>query len=74
MGKHKDSISGLNSMSNKEIIAETKKFSERYRVDDGKKFRLKDYDTEDKSDLFNSYKSLGQETLQMGVQALDTHL
>ena len=71
MGKHKGSISGLNSMSNKEIIAETKKFSERYRVDDGKKFRLKDYDTEDKSDLFNGYKSLAQETLQMGMQALD---
>ncbi len=70
MGKHKDIITGLNHASNKEIIAETKKFFEPFRVDDGKKFRLKDYDTTDKSGLFKDDKSLAQQTLQLGVQAL----
>ena len=70
MGKHKDIISGLNHVSNKEIIAETKKFFEPFRVGDGKKFRLKDYDTADKSDLFTDDKELAQQALQLGVQAL----
>jgi PPK2 family polyphosphate:nucleotide phosphotransferase len=70
MGKHKDSISAINTISRKDFITEAKKFAERYRVSDGKKFRLKDYDTEDKSDLFKDGKSLAQETLQMGVQTL----
>lgn len=72
MGKHEDSNSSSNQIYKKDHIEETKKFSERYRVGDGKKFRLKDYDTVDKTDLFNGYKSLAQETLQMGVQTLSS--
>lgn len=72
MGKHEDSNSSSNQIYKKDHFEETKKFSERYRVGDGKKFRLKDYDTVDKTDLFNGYKSLAQETLQMGVQTLSS--
>ena len=72
MGKHEDSNSSSDQTNKKDHIEETKKFSERYRVGDGKKFRLKDYDTVDKTDLFNGYKSLAQETLQMGVQTLSS--
>jgi PPK2 family polyphosphate:nucleotide phosphotransferase len=72
MGKHKDRISDPDKLSRKEIIAETKKYSERYCVGDGKRFRLKDFDTADKTGLFIDDKSLAQETLQMGVQALAT--
>lgn len=72
MGKHEDSKSSSDHLNKKDHIEETKKFSERYRVGDGKKFRLKDYDTVDKTDLFNGYKSLAQETLQMGVQTLSS--
>lgn len=70
MGKHEESNSSSYHIQKKEHIIESKKFSERYRIDDGKKFRLKDCDTTDKSDLFNGYKSLAQETLQMGVELL----
>ena len=70
MGKHKDSNSELSNISKKELVSRARKFSERYCIGDGKNFRLKDFDTEDKSDQFNADKSQMQETLQLGVEVL----
>jgi len=70
MSKHKDDNNSMNEISRKELIAEARKLAERYRVGDGKKFRLKDYDTKDKSGLFNEDKTLAHDTLQLGVQTL----
>lgn len=70
MGKHKDNKPDINTLNRKDLIAEAKIIAEHYRIGDGKKFILKDYDTDDKSDLFKDDKSLAQEALQMGVQML----
>jgi PPK2 family polyphosphate:nucleotide phosphotransferase len=70
MGKHKDNKSDINTLNQKDLIAEAKKLAERYCIGEGIKFRLKDYGTKDKSDLFKDDKSLSQEALQMGVQML----
>jgi PPK2 family polyphosphate:nucleotide phosphotransferase len=70
MGKHEDNKTHNNTLNRKDFIEEAKKFAGRYRVNDGKKFKLKDYTTKDKSDLFKDDKSLAQEALQMGVLTL----
>jgi PPK2 family polyphosphate:nucleotide phosphotransferase len=71
MGKLKESDSQSGKMDKKEIIAEVRRLAARYSVKDGKKFRLKDYPTEQESGLFNGDKNAAQETLQIGVQAID---
>lgn len=60
----------VSSLSKKELLDRAKKFSKNYHVGDGKKFRLKDYDTKSKIDLGPDDKSLVKDTLQLGVSAL----
>ena len=57
-------------MSNKELIARAKKLAKRYRVDNEKKFKLKDYPTSVSSDLGKEEKPAAQKVLQLGVEAL----
>jgi PPK2 family polyphosphate:nucleotide phosphotransferase len=59
----------LDKMSQKELMELVKKFSERYRVDDRKKFRLKDFPTKDSSGL-NTDKKVPKELLIKGVQII----
>jgi PPK2 family polyphosphate:nucleotide phosphotransferase len=68
--KRSAEIEDLAGLSKKEIIKRAKKFSERYCVGDGRKFSLKDYDSEPAEDLGPEDKPLIKDTLQIGVKAL----
>ena len=57
-------------LSKKELIKRAKKFSERFRVTDGKEFRLKDVDPSDDNGLDKNDKVALKQALGMGVQAL----
>src|SRR5436190_16268661 len=65
-----EKLSELPSMSRKERIERSRKFSGQYCVGDGTNFRLKDYNTEPSIELGNEDKPLVKQALQMGVQAL----
>lgn len=57
-------------MKLKDLIEAAHKFSKPYRVTDGKKFRLKDYDPADTGDFTSEDKPRAKNALQMGVDAL----
>jgi len=57
-------------MSIKRIRKASRKLSSAYRVDDGRKFRLKDVDPGDTGDLKSADKPRAKEALAVGVQAL----
>jgi PPK2 family polyphosphate:nucleotide phosphotransferase len=63
-------ITDLSSLSKKELIKRAKKFSKRYCVGDGKKFKLKDYKTKPHLDLGPEDKPTVKQALQLGVEAL----
>lgn len=65
-----DRLEKLSSLSKKELIKKAKKFSKRYYVGDGKKFKLKDYSTSPKMNLGPEDKPLVKEALELGVEAL----
>ncbi len=54
----------------KERIQRAKHFSKKFCVGDGHSFKLKDYDTDTDLDLDKKDKSIIEETLQLGVNAL----
>ncbi len=60
----------LGSLSKKELIKRAKKFSKRYYVGDGKKFKLKDYTSKPKMNLGPEDELLVKEALEIGVEAL----
>ncbi|MEO8210909.1 MAG: polyphosphate kinase 2 family protein [bacterium] len=68
--KGRERLEKLESLSKKEIIERAKKFSNKYCVGDGKKFRLKDWKTKTDLDLGPDDKLLVKRTLQMGIEAL----
>ena len=70
--KRSSKIANLSTLSKKELIKRAKKFSERYCVGDGQKFKLKDYKTEPHFDLGKEDKPLVKQALQVGVEALAT--
>jgi PPK2 family polyphosphate:nucleotide phosphotransferase len=57
-------------MKIKEIIKHARKFAHPFRVTDGKKFRLKDYDPGDTLGYGNEDKPRAKQALAIGVQAL----
>ena len=57
-------------MPMRKVLADAHKLVARYRVTDGKKFRLGDYDPGDTAWLEKSDKSTAQQALRTGVQAL----
>jgi len=57
-------------MKTKRIVETSRELSRPYRVTDGKKFRLKDFDPDDTGDLKSSDKPRAKEALETGVQAL----
>ncbi|MDX5337660.1 MAG: polyphosphate kinase 2 family protein [Cyclobacteriaceae bacterium] len=63
-------VKSLKKMSDKELIARAKKFSKRYCVGDGKKFKLKDYSSKPKMSLGPEDKPTVKEALEQGVEAL----
>lgn len=63
-------IPTLKKLSKKELIKRTGKFSKRYCVGEGKKFKLKNYSTKPKMSLGPEDKPLVKEALGVGVEAL----
>ena len=57
-------------MKTKEIIKKAGKFTEPFRVSNGKKFRLKDFDPADTLGLKSEAKPRAQEALAVGVRTL----
>ena len=57
-------------MKTKQVIETARKLSKRYRVTDGKGFRLKDVDPSDTQDFKSEDKARAKEALQTGVEAL----
>jgi PPK2 family polyphosphate:nucleotide phosphotransferase len=70
MAKERIFLDELNNLSKKELIERAKKFSKRYRIGDGKNFKLKDHDADDYPDLNKEDKPIIKEMLQLGVQSL----
>lgn len=62
----------LTNLSKKELVQRAKKFSKNFCVEDGKNFRLKDYDPDDDGGLGPEDKPLVKQVLQLGVNALAT--
>jgi PPK2 family polyphosphate:nucleotide phosphotransferase len=57
-------------MKSKDIVKKARKFVDSFRVTDGKKFRLKDFDPGDTLDIKSEFKPRAKEALAVGVQAL----
>jgi PPK2 family polyphosphate:nucleotide phosphotransferase len=57
-------------MKTKDVIEASRRFSKPYRITNGKKFKLKDFDPGDTGDLKSEDKTRAKEALQIGVQAL----
>jgi PPK2 family polyphosphate:nucleotide phosphotransferase len=65
-------LENLGQSSKKERIQRAKKFSKKFCVDDGKDFKLKDYDPDEDGGLGQEDKPLAKQALQLGVEALAT--
>ncbi len=65
-------LGNLNQLSKKERIQRAKKFSKKFCVNDGKDFKLKDFDPGEEGGLGQEDKPLAKEALQLGVAALAT--
>jgi PPK2 family polyphosphate:nucleotide phosphotransferase len=65
-----DRLSDIQKLSKKELIERAKEFSKKFRVKDGKDFKLKDFDPGEDAGLGPEDKPLAKQTLQMGVEAL----
>ena len=65
-----DRLSDIPNLSKKELIERAKEFSKKYRIKDGKDFKLKDFDPKEDAGLGPEDKPLAKQTLQMGVEAL----
>jgi polyphosphate kinase 2 (PPK2 family) len=59
-------------MKLKQIIERSREFSERYRISDGSKFKMKDVDPDDTAGLGSEDKPRAKEALQIGIEALAT--
>jgi PPK2 family polyphosphate:nucleotide phosphotransferase len=57
-------------MKTKEVVKRARPFADPFRVSNGKKFRLKDFDPNDTLDLKSEDKPRAKEALQVGVEAL----
>jgi PPK2 family polyphosphate:nucleotide phosphotransferase len=65
-------LENLSQLSKKDRVQRAKKFSKKFLVDEGKDFKLKDYDPDDDGGLGAEDKPLAKQTLQLGVEALAT--
>ncbi|HCL83348.1 MAG TPA: hypothetical protein DIC22_05195 [Chitinophagaceae bacterium] len=65
-------LSDIHELSRKELIQRAKEFSKQFRIQDGKDFRLKDFNPAEDAGLGPEDKPLAKKTLQLGVDALAT--
>jgi PPK2 family polyphosphate:nucleotide phosphotransferase len=72
MNLENEILTELGTLSRKQLIKRAEKFSDKFRVTDGEKFKLKDFDPSEDGDLGPEDKPQAKETLQLGVHALAT--
>ena len=65
-----DRLSDIKNLSKKELIKRAEEFSKKFRIKDGKDFKLKDFDPGEDAGLGPEDKPLAKQALQMGVEAL----
>ena len=70
MKSTKSRLEDFSEMSRKERIRTAKKFSKNFCIDDGKGFKLSDYDPEEDGDLGAEDKPLAKQALKLGVEVL----
>src|SRR5262245_4300245 len=70
--KVNERVEEFSSLRKKDLIKRAERFSEKFRVEDGKEFRLKDYDPDDDGGLGPEDKDFLKRTLELGVKALST--
>jgi PPK2 family polyphosphate:nucleotide phosphotransferase len=63
-------LEDISTLSKKELRERARKFSNKYRVEDGDRFQLDKYSTDPHIDLGPEDKPMMQQTLQVGVEAL----
>ncbi len=63
-------VAAKTKFNKREVIDGAKRVSKQYRVTSDKKFRLKDFDTTEKTSVMRINKADASETLQLGVQLL----
>jgi PPK2 family polyphosphate:nucleotide phosphotransferase len=63
-------VKGNTSMKKKELYKGSRRVSKPYRITNGKKFRLKDFNPDDTLDLKSEDKTKAQEALQNGIKLL----
>jgi PPK2 family polyphosphate:nucleotide phosphotransferase len=68
--KGRERLEEFESLSKKEVINRAKKYSDKFCVGDGKRFKLKDWKTKTDLNLGSDEKPVVKRTLQMGVEAL----
>lgn len=69
-GSGHDKRKGLKELSNKAVIARAKKLARKFRVTDGRKFKLKEYPTDADSDPGKEDKPNSRQLLDLGVKTL----
>lgn len=72
MKSTKNRLEDFSEMSRKERIRTAKKFSKKFCIDDGKTFKLSDYDPGEDGDLGAEDKPLAKQALQLGVEVLSS--
>lgn len=72
MKTSQEQLADLSKLSRKDLIKTAKEFSKQFRVTNGKKFRLKDYDPGKDGNLGPEDRPLVKQALQLGVNALST--
>lgn len=72
MKKTKKALEDLTKLSKKDLVQRAKKFAKQFCVDDGKDFRLKDFDPSFDGNLGPEDKPYAKQVLQLGVDALAT--
>lgn len=70
MKSKKETFAKFSEAGKKERIQRAKKFSKRFRIDDGKNFKLKNFNPGDDGDLGPEDKPHAKEVLQLGVETL----
>jgi PPK2 family polyphosphate:nucleotide phosphotransferase len=70
MSSHKHKSDKENRLSEKELIESSRKLTKKYRITDGIKFRLKDYDTQDDLGLGDKEEETAKGILKLGVETL----
>ena len=53
-----------------DLVERARRFARPYRIDHGKRFRMKDIDPDDRGDLTSEDKPRAQEALALGIQAM----